>query len=140
MLDLDCVGKGTVRHEAGTGAVSDLEMDKDALDALFRQAFSVAKEIHTHTGIATGRVSVGSTAVDLARQIFSRFEDKIVLMVGAGKMGEMTLRHLLTTHPKELWVTNRTDPRAADLAARLSQRKARNENQSPGGRRAQQQA
>lgn len=92
------------------------------LDALFRQAFSVAKEIHTRTGIATGRVSVGSTAVDLARQIFSRFEDKIVLMVGAGKMGEMTLRHLLTTNPKELWVTNRTDPRAADLAARLSQR------------------
>ncbi len=92
------------------------------LGSLFPQAFSVAKEIHTRTGIATGRVSVGSTAVDLAKQIFSRFEDKIVLMVGAGKMGELTLTHLLAMQPKELWVTNRTDQRATDLATRLSQR------------------
>jgi len=90
------------------------------LEALFQRAFAVAKEIHTRTGIATGRLSVGSTAVDLARQIFSRFDDKSVLMVGAGKMGELTLRHLLSMQPRQLYVTNRTDERAAALAGRLA--------------------
>jgi glutamyl-tRNA reductase len=93
-----------------------------ALEPLFQRAFSVAKDIHTRTAIATGRLSVGSTAVDLARQIFSRFDDKIVMMVGAGKMGELTLTHLLETRPKELWVTNRTDARAEALAARIRER------------------
>jgi len=90
------------------------------LDPLFQKALAVAKDIHTTTGIATGRLSVGSTAVDLARQIFSRFDDKTVFMVGAGKMGEMTLIHLLTTGPKRVWVTNRTDARAVEVAERLS--------------------
>lgn len=92
------------------------------MDALFQRAFNVAKDIHTRTTIASGRLSVGSTAVDLARQIFSRFDDKIVMMVGAGKMGELTLTHLLNTRPKELWVTNRTDTRAAALAERIAAR------------------
>lgn len=92
------------------------------LGALFPRAFSVAKSIHSTTTIATGRVSVGSTAVDLARQIFSRFDDKQVLMVGAGKMGELTLTHLLSTRPKRLWVTSRTDEHAANLTQRIASR------------------
>jgi len=92
------------------------------LEALFQRAFGVAKDIRTKTAIATGRLSVGSTAVDLARQIFSRFDDKQVLMVGAGEMGELTLTHLLGTHPKRLLVTGRTDERAAALARRIAER------------------
>jgi len=90
------------------------------LGPLFQQALAVAKTIHATTGIATGRLSVGSTAVDLARQIFSHFADKTVMMVGAGGMGEMTLTHLIETKPQRVWVTNRTDARAVEVAERLS--------------------
>ena len=92
------------------------------LKSLFQRAFGVSKDIRTRTAIATGRLSVGSTAVDLARQIFSHFDDKRVMMVGAGKMGELTLTHLLDCQPKELLVANRTDSRAHELAQRLAQR------------------
>lgn len=92
------------------------------LTALFQRAFSVSKDVRTRTDIASGRLSVGSTAVDLARQIFSRFDDKRVMMVGAGKMGELTLAHLLACQPKELLLTNRTDTRANDLAERLAEK------------------
>ena len=92
------------------------------LKSLFQMAFHVSKDIRTQTTIATGRVSVGSTAVDLAKQIFSRFDNKSVMMVGAGKMGELTLTHLLDCQPKELLVTNRTDSKADDLAAKLAKR------------------
>jgi glutamyl-tRNA reductase len=91
------------------------------LNEVFQQSFRVAKEIHA-TGITAGRLSVGSTAVDLARQIFSRFEDKTVMMVGAGKMGELTLVHLLETKPGRLLVTNRTDAHAVELARRIHDR------------------
>ena len=91
------------------------------LNDLFQRAFRVAKEVHA-TGITAGRLSVGSTAVDLARQIFARFEDKTVMMVGAGKMGELTLVHLLETKPGRLWVTNRTDARATELAQKIRER------------------
>lgn len=89
------------------------------LGELFPRAFAVAKEIRTRTAIATGRVSVGSVAVDLARQIFARFDDKSVLMVGAGKMGEVTLNHLLARHPRRLLVSNRTRERADELAEHI---------------------
>jgi glutamyl-tRNA reductase len=90
------------------------------LDVLFQRAFAVAKDLHNQTLITTGRVSVGSTAVDLARQIFSRFDDKQVLMVGAGIMGELTLTHLMETQPKGVLVTSRTEARAAALARRIT--------------------
>jgi len=92
------------------------------LDALFQRAFRVAKDIHTQTAIATGRLSVGSTAVDLARQIFSHLDDKTVMMVGAGKMGGLTLTHLMGAKPKRLLVTSRTESRVVSLAESLSLR------------------
>ena len=94
------------------------------LDPLFQQAFATAKDIHTTTAIGTGRLSIGSTAVDLARQVFSHFDDKTVLMVGAGEMGELTLTHLLQAKPKRLCVANRTDARAVDLAERFAREHA----------------
>lgn len=90
-----------------------------AMTALFQRAFGVAKRIHTETQLAEGHVSIGSAALDFARQIFTRFDDKVVLMVGAGKMGELTLKHLMDHHPKRVLVTNRTAERASALAKRI---------------------
>jgi glutamyl-tRNA reductase len=87
--------------------------------SLFDRALTTAKTIMNTTGLAAGKVSVGSAAVELAQQIFSRFDDKQVLMVGAGKMGQITLKHLLAMKPHKVQVTNRTDQRARDLADSL---------------------
>ena len=43
-------------------------------------------------------------------------------MVGAGKMGEVTLNHLMAAGSKALWVTNRTDQRAVELSERIRKR------------------
>jgi glutamyl-tRNA reductase len=95
------------------------------LQGLFQRAFAAGKDAQSRTSIASGRLSVGSTAVDLARQIFSHFGDKTVMMVGAGEMGELALAHLIETNPKELWVTNRTDARAIEVAQRLHEKHRR---------------
>jgi glutamyl-tRNA reductase len=86
------------------------------LHALFQHARLVAKRVRTETGIARGHVSVSSAAVDYVRQVFAHFHDKTVLVLGAGKMGELTLRHLRQLQPLRILVANRSLPRAEAVA------------------------
>ncbi|HKY09234.1 MAG TPA: glutamyl-tRNA reductase, partial [Candidatus Binatia bacterium] len=50
------------------------------LHRLFHRSFSVAKRVRSETGIGSGAVSVSSIAVDLAKRIFDRFDDKTVML------------------------------------------------------------
>jgi glutamyl-tRNA reductase len=86
------------------------------LHALFQQANATAKRVRRETGIAHGHVSVSSLAVDYVREVFSRFDDKTILVIGAGKMGSLTLRHLRQLRPRQILVTNRSVERAEILA------------------------
>jgi glutamyl-tRNA reductase len=86
------------------------------LNALFQQALRTAKRVRKETGIARGHVSVSSVAVDYVRQVFDHFGDKTVLVIGAGKMGELTLKHLQQLQPKQVLVTNRSPEKAAAVA------------------------
>jgi glutamyl-tRNA reductase len=104
-------GYYSAAQEAGTvGAI---------LHRLFHRAFSVAKRVRTETGIASRAVSVSSVAVDLARRIFDRFDDKTVMLIGAGKMGGLMARHLQSNGARSLMVTNRTFERAVELAGSI---------------------
>ena len=59
---------------------------------------------------------MSSVAVDYVRQVFDRFDDKTVLVIGAGKMGELTLKHLRSLAPKRILVTNRNPEKAIVVA------------------------
>jgi glutamyl-tRNA reductase len=89
------------------------------LHRLFHRSFSVAKRVRTETGVGSGAVSVSSVAVDLAKRIFDRFDDKTVMLIGAGKMGDLMARHLQSQGVQSLMVTNRTFERAVELAERI---------------------
>jgi glutamyl-tRNA reductase len=100
-----------VAQKAGTvGAV---------LHRLFHKSFFVAKRVRTETGIASRAVSVSSVAVELAARIFDRFEEKTVMLIGAGKMGDLMARHLQRCGVKSIMVTNRTFERAVELAEKI---------------------
>jgi len=79
------------------------------------RAFSAAKRVRTETGIATGRVSVASVAVDLATQIFGTLAARRVLLLGAGKMALGAARALVVQGAK-LSIANRSYEKAAELA------------------------
>jgi glutamyl-tRNA reductase len=89
------------------------------LHRLFHRSFSVAKRVRTETGIASRLVSVSSVAVDLARRIFDSLQDKTVMLIGAGKTGDLVARHLQRSGVSSLMVTNRTFERAKELADQL---------------------
>jgi glutamyl-tRNA reductase len=86
------------------------------LHALFQHANVVAKRVRTETGITRGHVSVSSVAVDYVRQVFDHFDDKTILVIGAGKMGELTLKHLRDLKPRRILVTNRSPEKAQTVA------------------------
>lgn len=87
------------------------------LNALFQHAFAVSKRVRTETGLARGHVSVPSVAVDYVREVFTRFDDKTILVIGAGKMGAMTLKHLTGLQPRRILVTNRSPEKAVAIAS-----------------------
>ncbi|MAX23016.1 MAG: glutamyl-tRNA reductase [Phycisphaeraceae bacterium] len=90
-----------------------------SLHKLFQQALTVGKQVRNQTGIDEGRTSVASTAVDFARQIFDRFNDKTIVGVGAGEMAKVTLRHLKGLEPQRIWLVNRSIERAQALLDQL---------------------
>lgn len=89
------------------------------LHALFQKAIQVARRVQTETELTKGRLSIASAAVELVEGVFDRFDDKTVLVIGAGKMAELTLTHLREHSPRRLLVVNRTIERARDLARRF---------------------
>jgi glutamyl-tRNA reductase len=89
------------------------------LHRVFQSTLAAAKRVRTETKIGEGRTSVSSAAVDFARHLFHRFDDKSLLTIGAGKMTELTLKHFMELGPRRLQVCNRTPGRAAELAAKF---------------------
>jgi glutamyl-tRNA reductase len=87
-------------------------------NTLFQQALAVSAKVRTNTKLSEGRVSIASVAVgDFGRSIFNRFDNKTVLVIGAGEMAEETLRYLKDEGVKRIVVLNRHRARAEGLAA-----------------------
>ena len=89
------------------------------LTALFQQAISCSRRVQNETALGRGAFSVGRAAVDLAGHIFSDLSRASVLILGAGKMSELTARHLVANGVKFIVVANRTYDRAVVLASQL---------------------
>ena len=90
-----------------------------ALDAVFHRVFNVAKRVRAETQVAEASVSVSSAAVDLAEQVFGDLRGKTVMIIGAGQMGELAARHLVSKGATTVLVSNRTYDHAVALAAEL---------------------
>jgi glutamyl-tRNA reductase len=90
------------------------------LHRVFHKGFSVAKRVRSETGVASRAVSVASSAVDLASKIFESLEDRVVLLIGVGEMGEAAVRSLVAAGASRVMVANRTFESAVTLARRFS--------------------
>ena len=100
-------------------AASEQGATGTVLNSLFQQAASVGKRARTETGISRGASSVGSAAILLAKSIFGELGGRVVLVVGAGKMAELTIEHLTSYGISQVLVTNRTYEKALELAERF---------------------
>lgn len=88
------------------------------LHRVLHGALAAGKRARTHTGIAAGHVSVVSVAIDALRQRPDLLKQGRTLVVGAGHMAELALKHLLAEECTNITVVNRTEARANALAQR----------------------
>ncbi|MHB2017571.1 MAG: glutamyl-tRNA reductase [Candidatus Xenobia bacterium] len=86
---------------------------------LFPWAVKVGKRARTETRISQGAASIGFAAVELAKRVCGELDGRHAVIVGAGKMGELTLKLLVHSGVRQLSVVNRTWGRAEALAQRI---------------------
>jgi glutamyl-tRNA reductase len=89
------------------------------LSKLFEQTLHVSKKVRTETGIGEHAVSIPFAGVELARKIFGELDGLRALLVGAGKIGELTAVHLHGFGLDKVLVANRAFEKARELAARF---------------------
>jgi len=99
---------------------SDAELTGKLLHPLFTRAYSTAKRVRTETTIASNAVSISYAAVELAKHIFEDLSKQRVMVIGAGEMAELAVRHLMRNGISQLFVTNRTFSTAAELAEKFN--------------------
>jgi glutamyl-tRNA reductase len=90
----------------------------NVLSTLFRQALTTGKRARTETGIGRNVTSIASAAVEMAKRRFGDLSTSRILLVGAGKMGELTAKSLMDRGAADIAVVGRTPERAQRLAMR----------------------
>jgi len=88
-------------------------------DKVFNRAFQTAKRVRTETKIGYNPVSISSMAVELSRKIFGEFNQKSILVIGAGEMCEIALKQFKKEGVQEVYITNRTFQKAQLLAEEI---------------------
>lgn len=91
------------------------------MSGLFKHAITVGKRVRTETSISTGSVSVSSAAVELAMRKLpeSSHATARMLVVGAGKMGKLVIKHLAAKGCRKVAVVNRTEDKVASIREEL---------------------
>ena len=86
---------------------------------LFQTAFHAGKRSRSETEISQGAVSISYGAVELASKIYDNLGNKRALLIGAGKTGELTIKHLQSKGIGSILIANRTKSKATELADRF---------------------
>ena len=91
------------------------------ISGLFKHAITVGKRVRTETNIASGAVSVSSAAVELAYMKLpeASHDNARMLVIGAGKVGKLVIKHLVAKGCKKMVVVNRTEERVAAIREEL---------------------
>jgi glutamyl-tRNA reductase len=89
------------------------------LDHVFRQALAVGKRVRSETAIGESPASVSSAAAALTAQVFGDLSGRRVLLIGAGRIGELAAANLASRGAVIAFVANRTVETAATLARRF---------------------
>jgi glutamyl-tRNA reductase len=92
------------------------------LNRLFHTSLRVGKRVRSETGIGDSSLSVPHVAVKLAEGVFGTLRGRRALVLGAGEMSELVIKHLKGRGVAEIRIANRTPERARLLAERVGGR------------------
>jgi len=70
---------------------------KQGISRVIHYAFKCAAQVRSATSLGTGSVSVASTAVAKAKELVGNTNDVKALVIGAGEMSELAIKHLISS-------------------------------------------
>jgi|HubBroStandDraft_1064217.scaffolds.fasta_scaffold09265_4 glutamyl-tRNA reductase len=95
------------------------------LERLVNCVLQASKAIKNQTGLSGGTVSVSFAAIQYIRQRIAEPGNKNILVIGTGKIGRNTCRNMVDyLGTRNLTLINRTESKAAELAAEIGVRHA----------------
>src|SRR5581483_11735128 len=103
-------------------AAADEGTARHTLSALFQRALRVGKRARTQTEISHHVVSLPQAAARVATELTGGLAGKTVLVVGAGRMGELAARAAADNGALDIVIANRTASKARSLAGALGGR------------------
>ncbi|XP_072987197.1 glutamyl-tRNA reductase 2-like [Typha latifolia] len=107
--------KQVVRIGQGSGVLGK------NIDRMFKDAITAGKRVRSETNISSGAVSVSSAAVELALMKLPKSQclSARMLLIGAGKMGKLVIKHLAAKGCKRIEVVNRSTERVDAIREEL---------------------
>jgi glutamyl-tRNA reductase len=102
---------GTAREASTAGKI---------LNRLVNSALAASKHVRTQTGVGSYPISVVSVALELVGQARGKLANQRWLIVGAGHIAELALKHLHKAAAPAVTITSRTFAHAHVLAERYS--------------------
>lgn len=117
-LDSMVVGEAQIlgQIKAAYHAAHSKESTSVLLNRLFRHSLEVGKRVRTDTRIGENPVSVSSVAVEMVKKVYDDLDGRSAMLIGAGKMSELTATHLIANGVSNVMVSNRTMNRARKMA------------------------
>ena len=123
-LDSMVVGEGQILGQVREAyrAATEEHCAGQILNRLFHTSLRVGKKVRSETGIGDSSLSVPRVAVKLAEEVFGALAGRRALVLGAGDMSELVVKHLKDRGVADLLIANRTPERAELLARRAGGR------------------
>jgi glutamyl-tRNA reductase len=123
-LDSMVVGEAEILGQVREAyrAATEEQRTGPMLNRLFHTSLRVGKKVRSETGIGDSSLSVPHVAVKLAEDVFGTLDGRRALVLGAGEMSELVIKHLKARGVTELRIANRTPERARLLAGRVGGR------------------
>lgn len=121
-LDSMIVGEAQILGQVKEAYKCALELGatESIFNRLFREAITIGKRVRTETEIGENAVSISYAAVELAKKIFGNLTGKTAMIIGAGKMSEITAKHLVSSGIKKILIANRTYERSVELSKNIN--------------------
>ena len=89
------------------------------LNVILEKALSVSSQVRHETAIEKQAVSIPTAALELASHIFGTLDGRRVLLLGTGKMSELSAREMAENGAVSVVVIDQSPARALELAEKL---------------------
>jgi glutamyl-tRNA reductase len=123
-LDSMVVGEAQILGQVREAyrAATEEQRTGPVLNRLFHTSLRVGKKVRSETGIGDSSLSVPYVAVKLAEGVFGTLDGRRALVLGAGEMSELVIKHLKGRGVADVRIANRTPERARLLAEKVGGR------------------